>query len=537
VIGSRAPAFRRVLLPALAVAGLASCGGGGDDAPPPGGPPVPPPGGTTYTPGVFAPSASFAAQCAAPRSGLDPQTGRAWPDRAGTTLAEKHWLRSWTNELYLWYAEVPDRDPAATASVLDYFELLKTPVLTPSGAPKDRFHFTYATDTWRQLIQSGSQTDYGAAWKMLRSTPPRRLVVAYVEPGSPAAAAGLTRGMEVQTIDGVDFVNDNSAAGVQRLNDALSPTANGQSHSFVMRARSGGGTLAASLTSATVVPSPVQATRVLPGGVGYLLFNDHIATAESALVGAVNTLRGGGATELVLDLRYNGGGLLGIASELAYMIGGTRASGKTFEQLQFNARYPTTNPVLGGALTPMPFFDRSQGYSIASGQVLPTLDLPRVFVLTSADTCSASESIINGLLGAGVQVIQIGETTCGKPYGFYPTDNCGTSYFSIQFRGVNAAGFGDYADGFSPARTAGDPRANLPGCAVADDFTRDLGDAAEGRLAAALAYRQNGQCPPAVSGSAPEGPRASEAGAGGEGPAVRLPARPWRENRLLTHEM
>ena len=58
-------------------------------------------------------------------------------------------------------------------------------------------------------------------------------------------------------------------------------------------------------------------------------------------------------------------------------------------------------------------------------------------------TCSASESIINGLRGVNVQVIQIGSTTCGKPYGFYPEDNCGTTYFSIQFKGVNAAGFGE----------------------------------------------------------------------------------------------
>ena len=59
---------------------------------------------------------------------------------------------------------------------------------------------------------------------------------------------------------------------------------------------------------------------------------------------------------------------------------------------------------------------------------------------------------MNGLRGVGVEVIQIGSTTCGKPYGFYPTDNCGTTYFTIQFKGVNDAGFGDYSDGFSPAQ-------------------------------------------------------------------------------------
>ncbi len=67
-----------------------------------------------------------------------------------------------------------------------------------------------------------------------------------------------------------------------------------------------------------------------------------------------------------------------------------------------------------------------------------------MFVLTGPNTCSASESIINALQGVDVEVIQIGSTTCGKPYGFYPQDNCGTTYFSVEFKGVNAKGFGDY---------------------------------------------------------------------------------------------
>jgi carboxyl-terminal processing protease len=106
------------------------------------------------------------------------------------------------------------------------------------------------------------------------------------------------------------------------------------------------------------------------------------------------------------------------------------------------------------------------------------------------------------LRGIGVQVIQIDSTTCGKPYGFYPQDNCGTTYFTVEFRGVNAAGFGDYADGFSPANTAGPRGEPVPGCSVGDDFTHSLGDPLEGRLAAALNYRASGTCP-AATGNVP----------------------------------
>jgi hypothetical protein len=73
-----------------------------------------------------------------------------------------------------------------------------------------------------------------------------------------------------------------------------------------------------------------------------------------------------------------------------------------------------------------------------------------------------------------VQVYLIGSTTCGKPYGFYPTDTCGTTYFSIQFRGENDAGFGDYSDGFSPANAGSNAGTLVAGCSVADDFSHEL---------------------------------------------------------------
>jgi len=118
-----------------------------------------------------------------------------------------------------------------------------------------------------------------------------------------------------------------------------------------------------------------------------------------------------------------------------------------------------------------------------------------VYVLSTAATCSASESLINGLEGIDVNVVLIGTTTCGKPYGFYGTDNCGTTYFTIQFRGENDKGFGDYADGFSPfegATTTGEP---IDGCILSDDFSSLLGDPNEALYDAALTHIQTGACP------------------------------------------
>ena len=179
--------------------------------------------------------------------------------------------------------------------------------------------------------------------------------------------------------------------------------------------------------------------------------------------------------------------------------------------------------VTGQALTPTPFHTSSRGFSptLPINTPLPTLNLSRVFVITGSGTCSASESIINGLRGVGVQVIQIGNTTCGKPYGFYPQDNCGTTYFSIQFRGVNANNFGDYADGFVPSSSPSQ-QWQLPGCPVSDDFTQPLGSMAENRLEAALSYRATGgQC---IALATESELAAAEA---------VVPKSPWKMNRIL----
>lgn len=86
---------------------------------------------------------------------------------------------------------------------------------------------------------------------------------------------------------------------------------------------------------------------------------------------------------------------------------------------------------------------------------------------------------------------------------FYPADNCSTTYFSIQFRDVNAMKFGDYSDGFSPQNAAPPIGVTAPGCSVADDLTYALGDRSGGRLAAALTYRAPASCPAPPTGLAP----------------------------------
>ncbi|NLG78202.1 MAG: peptidase, partial [Xanthomonadaceae bacterium] len=131
----------------LALGVLAACGGGGGGGGIGGGQKPPPPAGNDYVPGVYQPASTFANRCVAPRTGTNPATNTPYPDIAGTRIDENNFLRSWTNETYLWYSEVPDLNPASYQT-LDYFDLLRTSAVTPSGAPKDQFHFTYDSFEW-----------------------------------------------------------------------------------------------------------------------------------------------------------------------------------------------------------------------------------------------------------------------------------------------------------------------------------------------------------------------------------------------------
>lgn len=460
----------------------------------------------TWVAGQFPAESTFKDFCQIPRTGIDPFTRQPYPDKAGTSMHEKMWLRSWTNNTYLWYSEVPDNNPA-NFSVLAFFDQLKTTQLTDSGSLKDNFHGAEETAVYQQRTQSGVSAGYGINWQIGSRTPPRSLVIAYTETASPAAAAGLVRGDKLLSINGISFVSDNSDAGLAVINNALSPSAVGQSFNFVFESVSGQ-RKEVTMTSANVASSPVQNVKVLDtaaGKVGYMQFNTYIALAQPQLINAVRQFAEENINELVIDLRYNGGGLLALASQLGYMVTGPNIiQDRIFERTIFNDKHPNINPVTGNPLSAIPFYSKEIDYEagVLKATDLPALNLSRVFILSTDNTCSASEALVNGLRGIDVDVVLIGGKTCGKPYGFYPTDNCGTTYFTVQFSGINAKGFGEYSDGFVPKSN---PvfAADVKGCPLPDDFSKQLGDPEERLLNAAVYYARNGSCP-ALSGAVAE---------------------------------
>lgn len=479
---------------------LTACGGGGGGG---GSNFLPPanPAQTDFEAGIFRDNYDtlYKNLCPSPRPG----------DDQGSAADENDWLRAWSNDTYLWYDEIIDENPESFTP-LNYFDLMQTFELSPTGAPKDKFHFTFDTEAWEQLSQSGVSAGYGIEFHILSSGSNREIYVAYVVAGSPAAVAGIDRGMRLITVDGIAA---NTTTDIPGLNDGLFPAASGENHSFEFEVLADNSQVNATLTSAQITEDPVPLTQIIDtsaGPVGYMVFNAHQAVAEERLVDEIDAFANAGITELILDLRYNGGGFLDIANQLAFMIAGGGASGMVFDEIQFNDKHPNVDPVTNRTLSPDTFHTTTIGIGdLPSGTPLPTLALSnnRVFVLSGSGTCSASEAIINGLRGIGFEVILVGEPTCGKPYGFYPTDNCGTTYFTIQFRGINAAGFGDYSDGFFPSESPLEPF-EVMGCDVNDDLRAALGDQSEDLLGTALGYIEFGDCtagPVTVANSASKG--------------------------------
>jgi len=384
-----------------------------------------------------------------------------------TLDGSKRFTRAYMDEAYLWYREIPVIDPAPYINIGRYFYDLLTPALDSSGQLKDRFSFI-VTDKDADSLLTGAITAYGVRWE---TDAQGRQRAAFIDEGSPAQAAGLARGAqlaEVLTPGRPDWY-PNTASAI----------------TFSYRTAPDQPTRTATMNSAVFQENPVPLVRIVisPSGrrVAYLLFNAHTDGAQDKLIAAMSTLQQAGVSELVLDMRYNGGGFLATALTLASMVAGPSADGRVFERLQFNDKRPADTDAAVYQFSGKVQFGE---IDFAAGAPLPRLALPRLYVLTSAGTCSASESVINSLRGVGVDVVLVGDTTCGKPYGFSRRQNCGLSYFPIEFQGTNALGFGDYASGFAPT------------CAAGDDFEHALGATDERLLATALHHIDQGSCPP-----------------------------------------
>ena len=372
-----------------------------------------------------------------------------------SALSQTTFVRDTLDELYYWYRNLPDVDPARAATPEAFLDAVRF-------RPLDRT-FSYVTSraandaffSDSQFIGLGVTTSQAGG----------ELRVLQVFEGSPAAEAGLDRGTRIDTVDGVRAA-DLIAAGT--LDAALGPAQDGLAVTLGFDTR-GGERRTATLRKRTVAIPTVSLTRVFEVDgrrVGYLFFRNFVRPSVQALDTAFDALAVARVDELVLDLRYNGGGLVDVAVHLASLVAGGGHADAVFAESRHNDRNRRLNETLR--------------FTAPAG----ALALSRLVVITTRASASASELVINGLRPF-MPVVVVGDRTYGKPVGQYLLPFCDKVLAPVSFAMVNAAGDGDYFDGLPVT------------CAAADDTTHDLGDPAEASLREALRYVASGECSPA----------------------------------------
>lgn len=402
-----------------------------------------------------------------------PQTGTAECSLDG----QKDFVLEAMRDIYFWNDLLPANVDLSQFQTPE--ELL---VFLTDVQPLDRFSFIDSAAADAAFFGEGEFAGFGFS-TTFTATDEVRFVRVFG--GSPADNAGIERGQQLLSVDG------RSIAEIE-ANEGLS-AAFGASDVGVVRTlrirQPDNSEFDAVLTKAVVTIDPIPQVRTFSiNGTtyGYFELSTFIRTAESqldAVFAEFNTL---GINEIIIDVRYNGGGLVSVADLLGDYLGGSInvAQGEVFSETLFNDDNIEANST--------EFFEnRAQ-----------SLDLQSVVFITTGGTASASELVINSMEPWVAQVALVGSTTFGKPVGQVGLLFCEKILRPTSFETVNSLGEGQYFDG-------------LPvDCAAADDLDFVVGDAQEPSTAAALSLLAGGVCPPAQVRETP----------GGEIKAFRPPA-------------
>lgn len=390
-------------------------------------------------------------------------------DRPATKLEINNFIYGAMNVWYLYKPDVPEladsffNSKSARNAYLDEFDSPEDYFYNGATTSYDRFSFI--TNDFRDLENSfqGVTLQNGMEYGLTYYPNDRINVLGYVRlvlPGTSANTEGVTRGMLFNTIDGVQITADNgslSAASTELLSQTtytIGLAELDEDNNVVPTGES------ITLTKTEYTENPVYITKTFDiegKKVGYIMYNGFISAFDIELNNAFAELKAQGVSELVLDLRYNGGGSVQSAIDLSAMITGQYAD-QIFSTEVWN---PTIQAILQDN-DPASLINRF-GTKIRSGENINSLSLNRVSVITTSNTASASELVINGL-DPYIQVRQVGDTTTGKFQAsttFYDSkapnyrrDDANPNHFyAIQpliFTTANADGVTGYINGLYP---------------------------------------------------------------------------------------
>ena len=392
--------------------------------------------------------------------------------------ARKQFVLDTAREWYLFDDLLP-----ATVNVAAFGDaeaLLDHLTATARAEGKDRYYSYLTTKTAENsLLGEGQFVGFGLRTRIEGGN---RAFVIEVFEGGPAGDAGVARGDEILAVDsgsGYEPVAQLLASGLS-ISEILGGEQAGLERG--LRLLRDGLTREVRLVKRTVTIDPVSdvyGVKVLPlagtTGVGYLNLRTYISTADAQLTAAFAQFRALGVRDFIIDLRYNGGGLLSTAKLMNDLLGGARAATDVQYRMQLNPRKTSQNT--------------TEFFAVRSQSVQPV----RVAFLTTGATASASEINVNSM-APWLEVAIVGEDTLGKPVGQYAFDlnrDCEDRLRLVTFKTVNALGQGDYYDGLA---------GSVPfACAAADTIEHPLGAAGEGMIDGALAWLRTGSCAALIS--------------------------------------
>lgn len=367
----------------------------------------------------------------------------------------KSWVHDNMNDYYLFYDQVEQNVS------LNDFDDVESLITHLRVQPYD--NFSYITEESGYTARFDEGETFGFGWVLQRNEQ-NDFFFKLVEPNSPLANAGVQRGDQLLAINGIpmiDFIQLSSAA----IDAALGIEDERVTVTFSI-GKPVGAPVDVTVTKSSYPLETVLETQIISHNnaqVGYLHFYQFLDTSAAELQTAFTEFSAANVSEMVLDLRYNGGGRVSIANELASYLAGNGKTNQAFITYRPNDKYVQNAASIN-------FINQSQA-----------LNLNRVFILQSADTCSASELVVNGLRPF-MDVITVGGTSCGKPYASIPRATCGKVMNALELEGINANGVGGYYDGIAAD------------CPVTENISQTLGNPAEALLKTALDYVSLGSC-------------------------------------------
>ena len=421
---------------------LVACGGGGGSPPPTGG------GGGGGTPP---------------------------PTAACSLSARQDFVKAVIDEWYLFPDLVaPNVNKASFNNIDDYIDALVAPARAQS---RDRF-FTFMTSIAEEnaFNQSGSSAGFGI--RLGYDTANNRVFVIEAFETGPAFAQGFDRGVELISVgpnaSSLQTISSLMASGgPSAVSSALGPSTAGTQRVFRIKDANGVESQV-TVTKADFPLDPLSdryGARILDDGgkkVGYINMRTFIGPAEEDLRTAFSQFQQQGVTELIIDFRYNGGGLVRVAELMGDLLAANQV-GQIFSRTTLRASKASENEV-----------DRF-------GTQAQAISATKIAFIGTGGTASASELVANAMIPyLGNNLALVGSNTFGKPVGQFAFDKaeCDDRFRVVTFRTENANGQGDYYTGLASV---------FPNtCRAADDIFTPLGDPREASIAQALAFLRGG---------------------------------------------